>query len=251
MQKPLLSVRHLSKTFTQHILGGKRVAALQDVSFDIEPGQCVAFIGGSGAGKSTLLKCIHRTCLPTSGSMEFRSASGSLVDLATADDRRVLELRREEIRYVPQFLRAAPRVPAVDVVAMPHVVNGNNLDSVRQEASAMLTSLGIRPELQTSYPAVFSGGEQQRVNVARALLRARRFILLDEPTSALDAENRAKVLDLLTKARAGGSSIIAIMHDLPTLERLADQVLVLRDGEVLAMGAPAEIDVAEYVGGRE
>ena len=250
MQKPILSVRHLYKTFTQHILGGKRVAALQDVSFDLEPGQCLAVIGGSGAGKSTLLKCIHRTCLPTSGSMEFKTGSGSLVDLATADDRKVLELRREEIRYVPQFLRAAPRVPAVDVVAMPHVVNGN-LDSVRQDASAMLTSLGIRPELQTSYPAVFSGGEQQRVNVARALLRARRLILLDEPTSALDAENRAKVLDLLTQARAGGSSIIAIMHDLPTMERLADRVLVLRDGEVLAMGAPAEIDVAEYVGGRE
>ena len=250
MQKPLLSVRHLSKTFTQHILGGKRVAALQDVSFDLEPGQCVAVIGGSGAGKSTLLKCIHRTCLSTSGSMEFKTGSGSLVDLAAADDRKVLELRREEIRYVPQFLRAAPRVPAVDVVAMPHVVNGN-LDSVRQDASAMLTSLGIRPELQTSYPAVFSGGEQQRVNVARALLRARRLILLDEPTSALDAENRDKVLDLLTQARAGGSSIIAIMHDLPTLERLADRVLVLRHGEVLAMGAPAEIDVAEYVGGRE
>ncbi len=250
MQKPILSVRHLYKTFTQHILGDKRLAALQDVFFDIEPGQCVAVIGGSGAGKSTLLKCIHRTCLPTSGSMEFRTASGSLVDLATADDRKVLELRREEIRYVSQFLRAAPRVPAVDVVAMPHVVNGN-LDSVRRDASAMLTSLGIRPELQTSYPAVFSGGEQQRVNVARALLRARRLILLDEPTSALDAENRDKVLDLLTQARAGGSSIIAIMHDLPTLERLADRVLVLRDGEVLAMGSPAEIDVAEYVGGRE
>lgn len=250
MQKPILSVRHLSKTFTQHILGGKRLAALQDVSFDLEPGQCVAVIGGSGAGKSTLLKCIHRTCLPTSGSMEFRTASGSLVDLATADDRKVLELRREEIRYVPQFLRAAPRVPAVDVVAMPHVVNGN-LESVRRDAGAMLTSLGIRPELQTSYPAVFSGGEQQRVNVSRALLRARRLILLDEPTSALDAENRDRVLDLLTQARAGGSSIIAIMHDLPTLERLADRVLVLRDGEVLAMGSPAEIDVAEYVGGRE
>ena len=250
MQKPILSVRHLSKTFTQHILGGKRLAALQDVSFDLEPGQCVAVIGGSGAGKSTLLKCIHRTCLPTSGSMEFRTASGSLVDLTTADDRKVLELRREEIRYVPQFLRAAPRVPAVDVVAMPHVVNGN-LDSVRRDAGTMLTSLGIRPELQTSYPAVFSGGEQQRVNVARALLRARRLILLDEPTSALDAENRDKVLDLLTQARAGGSSIIAIMHDLPTLERLADRVLVLRDGEVLAMGAPGEIDVAEYVGARE
>ena len=250
MQKPILSVRHLSKTFTQHILGGKRLAALQDVSFDLEPGQCVAVIGGSGAGKSTLLKCIHRTCLPTSGSMEFRTASGSLVDLATADDRKVLELRREEIRYVPQFLRAAPRVPAVDVVAMPHIVNGN-LDSVRRDAGTMLTSLGIRPELQTSYPAVFSGGEQQRVNVARALLRARRLILLDEPTSALDAENRDKVLDLLTQARPGGSSIIAIMHDLPTLERLADRVLVLRDGEVLAMGAPGEIDVAEYVGARE
>lgn len=250
MPRPILSVRHLSKTFFQHVLGGKRVEALADVSFDVNPGQCLAVVGGSGAGKSTLLKCIYRTYLSTSGSIEFSTGSGELVDLADADDRSILELRRQEIRYVPQFLRAAPRVPAVDVVAMPHASNGD-FNVARQDARAMLSSLGIRPELQSSYPAVFSGGEQQRVNVARALLRPRRLILLDEPTSALDATNRERVLAYLAQALAGGSSIIAITHDLPTLDRLADHVLLLHDGRVAEFGTPSDINSGRYVGKRD
>lgn len=250
MPQPILSVRNLSKTFFQHVLAGKRVEALADVSFDVNPGECLAVVGGSGAGKSTLLKCIYRTYLATSGSIEFSSGSGRVVDLATAKDREVLDLRREEIRYVPQFLRAAPRVSAVDVVAMPHAANGG-LDVARQDARAMLTSLGIRPELQSSFPAVFSGGEQQRVNVARALLRQRRLILLDEPTSALDAMNRERVLAYLAQALAGGSSIIAITHDLPTLDRLADRVLLLDDGRVSVSGAPSDMDSGRYVGKRD
>ena len=247
MPQPILSVRHLSKTFFQHVLGGKRVEALDDVSFDVNPGECLAVVGGSGAGKSTLLKCIYRTYLSTSGSIEFSTGSGELVDLADADDRSILELRRQEIRYVPQFLRAAPRVPAVDVVAMPHASNGD-LNVARQDARAMLSSLGIRPELQSSYPAVFSGGEQQRVNVARALLRPRRLILLDEPTSALDATNRDRVLEFLAQALAGGSSIIAITHDLPTLERLANCVLLLDDGREEELGSFSDIDSGRFVG---
>ena len=244
---PVLSVQGLSKTFTLHILGGKRVDAIKEVSFDLAPGQCVAVVGSSGAGKSSLLKCIYRTYAPTGGTVLFRDSKGKTEDLTTVDEHRMLQLRQEEVRYVTQFLKAQPRLPAVDVVASPHAVN-DDLEEVRADARAMLDYLGIRPELQSSYPTVFSGGEQQRVNVARALLRPRRLLLLDEPTSALDAENRERVLELLLAARRDGSAMIAIMHDLHTLEKLADSVLVLKHGRVVEYGPAKEVDAGRYVG---
>ena len=207
LEAPVLDVEDLSKTFTLHLLGGRQVDALKGVSFDLHPGECLVVVGSSGAGKSTLLKCIYRTYMATGGSIRFRNRGGGVEDLVTATEGRVLELRRDEIRYVPQFLKAPPRVPAVDVVAMPHIVLGNavkeELELVRQDAGRMLSFLGIGAQHQGSYPAVFSGGEQQRVNVARGLLRPRRLLLLDEPTSALDAENRENVLELLSAARDG------------------------------------------------
>ncbi len=248
-QAPILRVRDLTKTFTMHVLGGKRVEALNGVSFDVSPGQCVALVGGSGAGKSSLLKCIYRTYTATGGAIAFKTASGDTVDMASADERKVLEVRRDEIRYVPQFLRAQPRMAAVDVVAMPHASNGR-LEEVRKDAGAMLSFLGIQPELQSSYPSVFSGGEQQRVNVARALLRPRRLLLLDEPTSALDAGNRERVLDLLSAARRDGAAMIAIIHDIHVLQALADHVLVLDNGRAAEFGPLGRVDAARYVGGQ-
>ena len=246
-QTPVLSVQGLSKTFTLHILGGKRVDAIKEVSFDLASGQCIAVVGSSGAGKSTLLKCIYRTCVPTSGAIFYRDSKGALEDLVAANEHRMLQLRQEDIRYVTQFLKAQPRLPAVDVVASAHAVNGD-LEEVRADARAMLDYLGIRPELQSSYPTVFSGGEQQRVNVARALLRPRRLLLLDEPTSALDAENRERVLELLLASKHNGTAMVAIMHDLCSLERLADTILVLQDGQVAQYGPASEVDAARCVG---
>ena len=244
---PVLKVEDLSKTFTMHLLGGRRVNALNGVSFQVDAGQCVVVVGASGAGKSTLLKCIYRTYIATGGSVWFRTAAGETEDLAAVAQRRALELRRDEICYVPQFLKAPPRVPAVDVVSMPHAAAGPP-EQVRDEARQMLSFLGIGLEQQSSYPAVFSGGEQQRVNAARALLRPRRLILLDEPTSALDAENRERVLSLLSSTRKAGAAMIALVHDLPTLERLADRVMALEDGRVAQFGPPGEVDVSRYVG---
>ncbi len=230
MTEPMLSVTGLSKSIVLHILHGAEVHPLRDVSFDLDAGEFLAVAGPSGAGKSSLLKCLNRTYLATAGAAHYVTAEGETVDLLTAPERDIVRLRRDEIHYVPQFLKAPPRVPAVDVVASVLVRRGTDVDEARDRASAMLARLGIGPTLQSSYPALFSGGEQQRVNVARAFVDPPRLLLLDEPTSALDAENRERVIELLSEAQAGGTAVIAIFHDEALIRRLARRVLVLADG---------------------
>ena len=230
MAQPILSVSRLAKTITLHILHGSEVSPLRDVSFDLEPGEFLAVAGPSGAGKSSLLKCLNRTYLATGGKAMYLTAAGETIDLCSAPEREIVRLRREEITYVSQFLKAPPRVPAVDVVASVLTRRGVDLDVARGRAAAMLTRLDMGPSLQSSYPALFSGGEQQRVNVAKAFVDPPRLLLLDEPTSALDTANRERVVDLLTEARAGGTAVIAIFHDRELIRRLADRVLVLADG---------------------
>ena len=230
MAEPMLSVAGLSKTITLHILHSAEVRPLRDVSFDLEPGEFLAIAGPSGAGKSSLLKCLNRTYLASAGTAHYRTRAGEVVDLFSAPERDVVALRREEITYVSQFLKAPPRVPAVDVVASVLVRRGVEVEAARARATTMLARLGIGPSLQTSYPALFSGGEQQRVNVAKAFVDPPRLLLLDEPTSALDAENRERVIELLREAQAAGTAVIAIFHDRDLIRRLADRVLVLADG---------------------
>lgn len=239
----LLSVRGLSKTITLHILGGKQVQPLRDVSFDAGRGELLAAVGLSGAGKSSLLKCIYRTYLAGGGSINYRTESGEVIDLATAEERSVLALRRREIGYVSQFLKAPPRVPAVDMVARPLVMTGVAADEARRRAVALLERLGIGSDLQLSYPSLFSGGEQQRINVARALVVPPRLLLLDEPTSALDVANQERVLELLAEARAAGTTMVGVFHDLNLLRRIADRVLVLDGGRVQACGPAHAVDL--------
>ncbi len=230
MADPMLSVSGLSKTITLHILHGAEVRPLRDVSFDLDAGEFLAIAGPSGAGKSSLLKCLNRTYLATAGTARYITRAGETVDLFSAPEREVVALRRDEITYVSQFLKAPPRVPAVDVVASVLTQRGVELEVARERASAMLSRLGVGPSLQTSYPALFSGGEQQRVNVAKAFVAPPRLLLLDEPTSALDADNRERVIELLHEAQAAGTAVIAIFHDRDLIRRLADRVLVLADG---------------------
>ncbi len=230
MADPMLSVSGLSKTITLHILHGAEVRPLRDVSFDLDAGEFLAIAGPSGAGKSSLLKCLNRTYLATAGTARYITRAGETVDLFSAPEREVVALRRDEITYVSQFLKAPPRVPAVDVVASVLTQRGVELEVARERASAMLSRLGMGPSLQTSYPALFSGGEQQRVNVAKAFVAPPRLLLLDEPTSALDADNRERVIELLHEAQAAGTAVIAIFHDRDLIRRLADRVLVLADG---------------------
>jgi len=238
-----LAVEGLEKTFTLHLLGGRRVTALRSVSFAVAPGEFVGLIGASGSGKSTLLKCLYRTYLASGGHARYWTADGGTFDLAAAADDAIVALRGErgEIGYVSQFLRPTPRVTAVDLVAVPLVNRGVDRDEARGRAADLLRRLALPPELVDGFPALFSGGEQQRVNIARALIAPSRLLLLDEPTSALDAANEATVVTLLGEARAAGTTILGIFHDLEVVRRLADSFLLLQGGRLLGGGLAADV----------
>ena len=234
-----LEVESLSKCFTLHMLGGRRLQALEDVSFRVEPGEFLGVVGRSGSGKSSLLRCLYRRYLPSAGSIHY-AGEDEVVELAAADDRTVLCLRDRELGYVSQFLQSIPRTPARDVVAEPLVGRGEDLESAREWAAVMMDSLGLPPDLQDTYPATMSGGERQRVNLARALVSRPRMLLLDEPTSALDPETRALAVSAIQELKSEGTTMVGIFHDAETLQILADRVLALEDGSVRWCGPANE-----------
>lgn len=236
---PHLEVKDLSKSFTLHMLGGRRLPALEGVGFAVERGEFLGVVGRSGSGKSSLLRCVYRRYLPTAGSILYSSEDRD-TDLATAGDREVLRLRGEEIGYVSQFLRAIPRTPARDVVAEPLISRGIDGEQARARASAMLDSLGIPPAMADAFPATMSGGEQQRVNLARALVSRPRLLLLDEPTSALDPETRLLAMEAIRELKNGGTTMVGIFHEMESLEALSDRVLALEDGRVRWTGPAKE-----------
>lgn len=242
---PLLTVTDLQKEFVLHVLGGKRVVALRSLSFTVEQGAFVGVLGPSGGGKSSLLKCLYRTYLPSAGAIQYQPAAGPLLDLATASDDTILALRGVEIGYVSQFLRPAPRVTAVDLVARPLLGRGVGRDEARERAATLLRRLSLPADLLDGYPVLFSGGEQQRVNIARALIAPPRLLLLDEPTSALDATNQETVLTLLRETHEAGTTIIGTFHDLTVLRRLADQYLHIRDGRLVGEGLATALTIEE------
>ena len=212
---PVVEVRHLCKTFVLHQQGGIRIQALQDVNFDVRAGECVALHGPSGAGKSTLLKTLYGNYLPSSGQVIVRCEDCE-TDMATASTRAISRVRRECIGYVSQFLRVIPRVSALDLVAEPLLDAGEDRE----------TALDAAPErLWHVAPATFSGGEQQRVNIARGLIRPMPLLLLDEPTASLDGINRQVVIDLIHEARQRGSAIVGIFHDDVARNAVADRIV--------------------------
>lgn len=231
MDHQLLKVEGLSKEFTLHMLGGRRMRALEDVGFTVQRGEFLGIVGRSGSGKSSLLRCLYRRYLPTEGSVLYASTGGA-VDLASTDDRTALRLRREEIGYVSQFLYVIPRTPAVDVVAEPLTEKGVGLEEARGLATEMLATLGVEAGLGEAYPATMSGGERQRVNLARSLIARPRLLLLDEPTSALDPETRALAVDTILALKREGTTMVGVFHDGETLLALANKVLSLEGGRV-------------------
>lgn len=245
-QPPLLSLRRLSKTITLHILDGERVEPFADVSFDVAEGEFVAIVGPSGSGKSSIVKTVHRTYLPTGGEAWYRRADESPVDLAAASSRAVVQLRRREIGLVSQFLKVEPRVPALDVVAGPLLRRGEDEDAARGRAAELLAALAVPERLWGSFPVLFSGGEQQRINIARALIGAPRLLLADEPTSALDTLNTGRVVALLQQARSEGMTIVGVFHDIELIERLADRVIVMGEGRIAAQGRVGEVAIPRY-----
>lgn len=211
----LLKAEGLRKGFTLHLQGGVTLPVLDGEALELHAGECVALAGPSGAGKSTLLRCLQGNYGVNAGCVLVRHR-GALVDLASAGPRLVREIRAETLGYVSQFLRVIPRVSALDLVAEAGVE--------REAARALLRRMNLPDRLHALPPATFSGGEQQRVNLARGFGPSFPILLLDEPTASLDAANREVVVALIAEAKARGAGIIGIFHDEEVRDRVADRL---------------------------
>jgi alpha-D-ribose 1-methylphosphonate 5-triphosphate synthase subunit PhnL len=221
----MISVENVSKSFTLHNQGSAVIPVMAGASFSVQPGECVALVGASGAGKSTLMRMLYGNYLAQAGTIRIGA-----VDVVTAAPREVLALRRHTLGYVSQFLRAVPRVPTLEVVAEPLRATGSTAEAAERRARHLLARLNIPERLWSLSPTTFSGGEQQRVNIARGFAYDYPALLLDEPTASLDATNRATVLALIEEAKARGAAIIGIFHD----------------GEARAQVCDREVDVSAF-----
>jgi alpha-D-ribose 1-methylphosphonate 5-triphosphate synthase subunit PhnL len=227
----IVELHQLSKSFELHILADKRITALQDINLSIAEGEIIGLTGKSGSGKSSLMKCVYRTYLASSGEIRYASRSG-IIDLVKASDHEVIALRRSEIRYCSQFLSVIPRVSAVDVVSEPLFRTEKDKETVRARARDILEQLGLPSGLWDAYPVTFSGGEQQRINVARAIISRPRLLLIDEPTASLDLKTKDTVIALIRALKREGTSVLCISHDEYTLDKLADRRLQLQSGRI-------------------
>ncbi|AUQ51184.1 phosphonates transport ATP-binding protein PhnL [Phaeobacter inhibens] len=214
----MIELQNVSKSFTLHNQGGAVIPVMEGASLTVAAGECIGLTGASGAGKSTLMRVIYGNYLAASGKVMIGG-----VDVARAAPREILVLRRETLGYVSQFLRVVPRVPTLDVVAEPLLAVGVDLAVARDRAATLLAGLNIPERLWQLSPTTFSGGEQQRVNIARGFAHTYPAMLLDEPTASLDAQNRATVLSLIEEAKARGAAIIGIFHDEAAREQVCDR----------------------------
>jgi len=231
----LLTVHNLSKHFEMHHLN-RQILAFEDVSFTLDSGQFMVIGGSNGAGKSTLMRCIYRTYRATGGVAWFESRFGR-VDLTRLADVDVALLRDYEMGFVTQFLRPRPRVSALELVAEPLIALGEYQDAAESAARAILDEFGLKEALWQAYPATFSGGEQQKVNLARALIRPVKLLLLDEPTASLDSAARQSLVDRLAALKSQGVALIGVFHHANDVEHLADQHLRLDRVQVYQNGA--------------
>jgi len=211
MTTPLV-VSEVFKSFVMHLRDGIRLPVVANVSFSVASGECVVLGGPSGIGKSSLLKMIYGNYAVDGGQI-LVSHRDRIVDLATADPRTVIDVRRHTMGYVSQFLRTVPRVAAIDVVAEPLTARGETAAVARERAAELLSRLNLPKELWQLPPATFSGGEQQRVNIARGFITDHAILLLDEPTASLDARNRAVVVELIEAKKKAGVALLGIFHD--------------------------------------
>lgn len=223
---PVLIVREVAKSFTMHLRGGTRLPVVANVSFELRPGECAVLGGPSGIGKSSILRMVYGNYALDRGEIWIRDrASGGMQDLGGGDPRLILDLRRHSLGYVSQFLRAVPRVPALDVVAEPLIARRVEREESRGEARRLLERLNLPPALFDLPPATFSGGEKQRVNVARGFATDHPILLLDEPTASLDAANRDVVTAMIEEKLAAGAAILGIFHDEIVRDRIATRVI--------------------------
>ena len=223
----MLDVQHLKKDFHMHLVDGRVIEPLLDISFQVQRGKTFIISGKSGAGKTSILKCIYRTYLTTNGAIWYDSQQFGRVDMATASEETVIHLRERELGFCSQFLKVLPRVPALDVTAEPLVRLGVDRQDAVTEAAKWLQRLGIEESRWQASPVTFSGGEQQRLNLARAFIAAPRLLLLDEPTASLDGISKSIVLEMIAEAKTAGVTILTVSHDTESLKSLADEMYSL------------------------
>ena len=220
---PRLRVENLCKTFVLHNQNGAALPVLHNASLTAGEGECVVLHGHSGSGKSTLLRALYGNYQPDSGHIRVAN-QGEWIDMAQASARQIIALRRDTLGWVSQFLRVIPRVPTLEIVMQPLLERGVERAFCEARAAELLTRLNVPQRLWSLAPSTFSGGEQQRVNIARGFIADYPVLLLDEPTASLDSVNSEAVVSLIEQARARGAAIVGIFHDRAVRERVADRL---------------------------
>lgn len=228
----LLKVENLSKSFTLHNLG-KHIKALNKLSFHLHEAEFVGLTGKSGSGKSTVLKCIYRTYLPQAGSIWYNSKRFGRINLLEASERQIIYLRKHEIGYVSQFLNVMPRTTAKELVKQAVLEMGHDQNYARLQAERMLEHFELDQELWDTYPGTFSGGEKLRLNIARAMVKRPRLLLLDEPTASLDYDSKLRVRELIEQLIREGTTMIGIFHDLEFMKNLCHREYKMQDGKLV------------------
>lgn len=223
----MIQVSGVQKSFTLHNQGGASFEVLNNAGLQVQSGECVVLHGQSGAGKSTFLKALYANYSVNQGAICLRDGN-SLVDITQALPRRIIALRRQTLGYVSQFLRVIPRVPTLEVVMQPLLDLGVDRDICEAKAKELLTRLNVPERLWSLSPSTFSGGEQQRVNIARGFIVDYPIMLLDEPTASLDANNRKVVVELINEAKLRGSAVVGIFHDEDVREAVADRLVDIK-----------------------
>ncbi|MGA0601319.1 phosphonate C-P lyase system protein PhnL [Caulobacter sp. KR2-114] len=231
--RPLIVVEDLAKTFVLHNADQAIIPVFERLRMAVLPGECLVLAGESGAGKSSLMRSIYGNYLPTGGSVKVLH-DGDYVDITTASPNQVLEVRRRTLGYVSQFLRVIPRIPTLQLVMEPLLENGVGKDEARARAETLLTKLRLPIRHWDLPPSTFSGGEQQRVNIARSFIREYPVMLLDEPTASLDGENRAVVVELIREALGRGAAMIGIFHDQDVRDAVATRLFPVADFKAAA-----------------
>ncbi|MGF7058773.1 phosphonate C-P lyase system protein PhnL [Brassicibacter mesophilus] len=227
----LLKIQNLSKSFTLHNLK-KHIKACKDISISLKEGEFIGITGKSGSGKSTILKSIYRTYSPQSGEIWYNSEKFGLIDLTSISERQMIYLRKYEIGYVSQFLNVMPRTTARQIVEQAVIEMGGEKEYAKKEAEKMLAHFELDRELWDSYPNTFSGGEKLRLNIARAMVKRPRLLLLDEPTASLDSSSKLKVRELIEQLKNQGTTMLGIFHDLEFMEGLCDTEFDMHKGNM-------------------
>jgi len=228
----IINIKNLSKSFTIHNLG-KHIIGSKNINIQLAKGDFIGITGKSGSGKSTILKCLYRTYLPETGEMWYESEKFGLINLATTSEREIIYLRKHEIGYVSQFLNVMPRTTAKEIIEQAVLEMGHSIEEAKAQAIKMLEHFELDKELWNSYPNNFSGGEKLRLNIARAMVKHPRLLLLDEPTASLDNASKLKVRELIQQLKGEGTTMIGIFHDIEFMEGLCHKVYNMQAGNFI------------------